>query len=162
MKSILQSWRLLLVVIALAVIIGSSFILMKETAKKGPEAIIGKTEVTVEMLPIEKPIMIIPLTEKEQVIMYSSSWCKWCKFAKEFFKEKKISYIEKSMQNKEDYQALVAYAKKINYKGAIDAVPLFIIKDKIILGFNKRELMCILELSKCEAIEFIRSKTELD
>ena len=47
-------------------------------------------------------------------------------------------------------------------KGALNAIPLFIIKDKIIIGFNKKEIMCLLELSKCDTIEFTRSKTELD
>tara|TARA_R100000008_G_C3555223_1_gene152807 strand:+ start:557 stop:1045 length:489 start_codon:yes stop_codon:yes gene_type:complete len=162
MKPIIESWRLFLVVLALTVIVCSSFILMRESANTPPEKVVGEIEVTTEPHSFEKPIMIMPTKEAEQVIMYSAPWCKWCKVAKEFFKEKKISYIEKSIQNKEEYEALVAFAKRIKYTGPLNAVPIFIIKDNIILGFNKREIMCILELTKCDAIEFIRSKTELD
>tara|TARA_R100000008_G_scaffold83920_1_gene70077 strand:- start:4403 stop:4783 length:381 start_codon:yes stop_codon:yes gene_type:complete len=79
------------------------------------------------------------------VVLYSTSWCSWCDKAKEFLKDNEIHYIEKDFENDNDYEQLVKYAKSIGYKGRLSAVPLFIVKGKIIVGFQPLEIIYILE-----------------
>ena len=95
------------------------------------------------------------------VTLYSASWCGWCKRAKAFLKEKNIAYIEKDFDNPEHYQELAEIAKRLNYKGRLDAVPLFIIKDKIVVGFSPKEILCLLGLQKCSLQNYERVKTNL-
>lgn len=79
------------------------------------------------------------------VILYSASWCYWCEKSKEFLKDNKIHYIEKDLENPKDFKELENYAKSINYKGNINAVPLFIVKGKILIGFQPIEIIYLLE-----------------
>ena len=97
----------------------------------------------------------------KEVVMYSTSWCIWCKSAKAFMKEEGISYVEKNLNNPEDYKELVATAKRINYEGPLNAVPLFIIHENIIVGFNPDEILCLLKKQKCSSVLYERVKTSL-
>ena len=79
------------------------------------------------------------------VILYSTSWCYWCDKSREFLKDNEIHYIEKDFENSKDYEQLVKYAKSINYKGRLGSVPLFIIKGKIVVGFQPLKIIYLLE-----------------
>jgi|TARA_R110000787_G_scaffold124978_8_gene236094 glutaredoxin len=164
MKKLKQAWRLCSVLLAIGIILFGVMTVMKEQKQSFQKNNKAEAEIIneVDLRDIEKPIMVTTVEEESQIIMYSAPWCKWCTVAKKFFKENKINYSLKRMNNPEEYAELLEIAKNIGYKGALNATPLFIIKDKIIIGFNKKEIMCLLELSKCDTIEFTRSKTELD
>ena len=96
-----------------------------------------------------------------QVTMYSTSWCIWCKRAKAFMEEEGISYVEKNLNNPEDYKELVATAKRINYEGPLNAVPLFIIHDSIVVGFNPNEILCLFKKQKCSLTLYERLRTDI-
>jgi len=85
------------------------------------------------------------------VILYSTSWCYWCERAKEFLIENDIPYIEKDFDNKEVKEQLYLIAKQVGYKGSVNAVPLFIINEKIIIGYNPVEILHVLERSSGKA-----------
>ena len=97
-------------------------------------------------------------TKQQDIIMYSTSWCGWCKKAKVFLEQNHISYIEKNLNNPEHHKELVDFAKSIGYEGELNAVPLFIIKDIIIVGFNKNAIMCAIGLRKCIETDFIDTR----
>ena len=66
----------------------------------------------------------------EDVVMYSTSWCPYCRKARRFFRQANIPYteydVEKSARAYEEYQ-------RISGRG----VPVIVIGDQVIQGFNK-------------------------
>ena len=93
---------------------------------------------------IKKEIESASLND-DVVVLYSTSWCSWCDKSREFLKDNEIHYIEKDFENDNDYKQLIKYAKSIGYKGRLNGVPLFIVKGKIIVGFQPLEIIYILE-----------------
>ena len=106
----------------------------------------------------------VPPAEKEliTVVIYLTSWCGWCKTAKRFLKERNIPYIEKNFSDPKEYQELVKIAERLNYKGKLNAVPLFIVKNTIIVGFNPKEILCLLGTQKCSLEFYERAATKLE
>ena len=96
--------------------------------------------------------------EQPVVVIYSTEWCHWCKKAKAFMKEKKIKFIEKDPRIEKHFNELLAVARKTGVSTEkLNAVPIFIIKNKIIIGFNPEEILCMVTNKECKA-EFVRSK----
>tara|TARA_Y100000034_G_C6825163_1_gene371984 strand:- start:266 stop:685 length:420 start_codon:yes stop_codon:yes gene_type:complete len=102
-----------------------------------------------------------PKVQTKKVTIYSTSWCGWCVKAKKFLDDYGVTYTEKDVENEEDRTELVKFAKKIGYNGEMDAVPLIIIDNHIIVGFNAKELMCRLGLKECTLQFFRRARSEL-
>tara|TARA_R100001594_G_scaffold131329_2_gene170890 strand:+ start:398 stop:817 length:420 start_codon:yes stop_codon:yes gene_type:complete len=96
--------------------------------------------------------------EQPVVVIYSTEWCHWCKKAKAFMNEKKIKFIEKDPRIEKDFNELLAVARKTGVSTEkLNAVPIFIIKNRIIIGFNPEEILCMVTSKECKA-EFVRSK----
>ena len=96
--------------------------------------------------------------EQPIVIIYSTEWCHWCKKAKEFMTEKNIKFIEKDPRIEKDFNELLGMARKTGVSTEkLNAVPIFIIKNKIIIGFNPEEILCMVTSEECKA-EFVRSR----
>jgi mycoredoxin len=70
--------------------------------------------------------------EPGEVTLYATSWCGYCKAAREFFAANNIPFkeydIEKSPEGKKLYTAL----------GGKGAVPLIEIRDSVLRGFNEQ------------------------
>ncbi len=66
-----------------------------------------------------------------KVIVYSTPTCPWCKKIKEFLKEKNIEFEDKNVA--EDEKARDDMVEKSGQMG----VPVIMIGDKIIVGFDK-------------------------
>ena len=66
---------------------------------------------------------------EEEVILYATSWCGYCKKTREFLRDNDIPYfeydIEKSTEGHRQY-------KELNGNG----VPLLVINDQVIRGYN--------------------------
>ena len=77
---------------------------------------------------------------KKKVQIYTTNVCPWCIKAKEFFKENKISYTEKNVQK--DPKLADVLLEKAGQMG----VPVIVIDDKAIIGFNKERLKKVLGL----------------
>ena len=76
----------------------------------------------------------------KKVIIYTTNICPWCIKAKEFFKEHKILYKEKNVQ--EDPKL----ANELLEKSGQMSVPVITIDDSVIIGFNKERIKKALKL----------------
>ena len=70
----------------------------------------------------------------KKVILYSTSWCPWCKKTREFLKSKKIKFTEKNVEKNKKY------ADELIKKSKQMGVPVIDIDGKIIVGFNEEKL----------------------
>ncbi|WP_163836323.1 glutaredoxin family protein [Spartinivicinus ruber] len=75
---------------------------------------------------------------KEDVVLYATSWCGYCKKARTFLEKYKIPYIEYDIE-----KSAVGYQqyKQLNGKG----VPFFSVKGKTINGYNPQAVVAALE-----------------
>lgn len=69
-------------------------------------------------------------SKKQNVELYVTSWCGWCKKAKSFFKDRGISFIEYDVEK--DEKAARRH-KELNRRGG---VPVAVINGKKVLGFS--------------------------
>ncbi len=70
------------------------------------------------------------MTDKK-VVIYSTPTCPWCKRAKEYFSQKDIPYLEYNVAENKDA------AKEMIQKSGQMSVPVIIIDDEIVVGFNQ-------------------------
>ncbi len=71
---------------------------------------------------------------KPEVTIYSTPSCHFCHMAKEFFKEKNVPYTEY------DVAGNVEKRKEMIEKSGQMGVPVIIIGDDLIVGFNKPKI----------------------
>lgn len=76
----------------------------------------------------------------KKVIIYSTPVCTYCHMAKEFFKEKGVEYVE------HDVSTDLAARKDMIDKSQQMGVPVIDIEGKIIVGFDKEEIVGALGL----------------
>lgn len=69
-------------------------------------------------------------------IIYSTSWCGFCKMAKKYLGDKNVTFVEKNIE--EDADAHKELMEKIN--GDFRGVPVIDIKGEIILGFDRPKI----------------------
>lgn len=81
---------------------------------------------------VEIKPLIERLGKKDKVVMYSATWCRMCKKAKNYFRENNVPYIsydvEKSRTGKMDFKLL---------RGK--SIPIIIVGGKRMNGFNAAE-----------------------
>ena len=89
--------------------------------------------------------------KKKVVKMWTGMDCLYCDKAREFFKENNIEYTEKDFHCKIDNKELMDLANKLNFNTYwLDGVPVIVIDNKkIIPGFSKDELTCLILNKEC-------------
>jgi glutaredoxin-like YruB-family protein len=80
------------------------------------------------------------MTNTKDVIIYSTPTCGYCKKAKAYFSENDIEYTEHDVSSDQD--AAQEMVKKSGQKG----VPVIVIDDEIVVGFDKKRLSDLLNL----------------
>jgi len=75
----------------------------------------------------------------KNVVIYSTPSCHFCQMAKDFFKSNNVAYTEY------DVASNLEKRKEMISKSGQMGVPVIIIDDKIIVGFNKPEISKALE-----------------
>ncbi|MBI4180821.1 MAG: glutathione S-transferase N-terminal domain-containing protein [Chloroflexi bacterium] len=70
----------------------------------------------------------------KKVAVYSTPTCPWCKRTKEYLTQKGIAYIEY------DVAADKARAREMIEKSKQMGVPVTIIDDQVVVGFNQQQL----------------------
>lgn len=76
----------------------------------------------------------------KNVTIYSTPSCHFCHMAKDFFKEKKVSYTEINVAGNPDK------IKEMVEKSGQRGVPVIIIGDELIVGFDKPKIAELLGL----------------
>ena len=72
--------------------------------------------------------------KSNKVMVYSTSWCPWCKKVKEFLKENKIKFTNRDVEKSKKYADEMI--KKSRQKG----IPVTIINGKVIVGFEEDKM----------------------
>ena len=71
------------------------------------------------------------MSEEKKVVVYSTPTCSFCVMLKEFLKEKNVAFEDLNVAD--DEKAREAMIEKSGQMG----VPVIVIKDKVIVGFDK-------------------------
>ena len=77
------------------------------------------------------------MTDKKVVIYSTPTWT-WCKRAKEYLSRKGISYLEYNVAEDRDS------AKEVIQKSGQMSVPVIIIDNEVVVGFNQARLDSLL------------------
>ena len=94
-------------------------------------------------------------------MLYSTDWCYWCKVSKKWMTKEKINFMERDYDYPAEKKKLMDYAKTIGYAGNLDAVPIFVIVTKIIVGYNPKQVLCEIGRTKCKTNNFTTWRTPL-
>ncbi|MDD3662598.1 MAG: glutaredoxin family protein [Candidatus Pacebacteria bacterium] len=78
----------------------------------------------------------------DKITIYSTPSCHFCHMAKDFFKEKNIEFEDFNVA--EDLEKRKEMMEKSGQMG----VPVILIKDQIIVGFNKPKIMEVLGIEE--------------
>lgn len=77
------------------------------------------------------------LPGNSKVVMYGAQWCGYCAKARELFRSKGVAYheydIERSVAGRKQFEALGGRG-----------VPLIVIDDNVIKGYNRQEILAAL------------------
>ncbi len=76
-----------------------------------------------------------------KVIIYSTPSCHFCHMAKDFFKEKNVEFEDFDVASDQEKR------KEMITKSGQMGVPVIIIGDKIIVGFNKPKIIELLGIT---------------
>mgnify|MGYP003389761644 CR=1 FL=1 len=87
-----------------------------------------------------KPINL----ESDAVIMYTTSWCNACSEARAFLEKHGVEYVEVDYENKKEFKRLLETAINLEYRGVFDAVPVFIVRKQILVGYSPETILWIL------------------
>ena len=80
------------------------------------------------------------MKNKAKVVLFSTPSCSWCRVAKDYLKKNKIDF--KNIDVSKDQQAARDMVRKTGQMG----VPVILINNKPIVGFNKPVIDRLLEI----------------
>ena len=94
------------------------------------------------------PVQMSTSDTPQQVILYATSWCGYCKKTRALFKELNVDYvefdIEASAEGRAQHSALVAR------DGGSGGVPVIVIGDRTVHGYDERGIRAMLEGSSTQ------------
>jgi len=102
-----------------------------------------------------------PVNGEHVVILYSTSWCYWCKVAKKWMQKNSVTYIDYDLDKDENKKKLKAYADSIGYEGRLGSVPIFAINNKIYIGYNPKQILDAIGRKKSKSQLFTTWETPL-
>ena len=73
--------------------------------------------------------------KKKDIIIYSTSWCGFCKMAMQYLDQKGIPYVDKNVET--DVDAFREFQQKM---GGHSGVPVIDIDGTLILGFDRPKI----------------------
>lgn len=75
-------------------------------------------------------------TDDAKVIIYSTTWCAFCKTEKQYLDRLGVAYVEKDVEaDKDAYEELMA-----KNGGAFQGVPVTDIAGELVLGFDRAKI----------------------
>ena len=92
-----------------------------------------------------KPYVVKNLDlESDVVVMYTAEWCTACDEARQFLINHKIDFVELDYENEKEYARLIQLSHKLKYRGVFDSVPVFIVRNIILVGYSPDTILWIL------------------
>lgn len=80
-------------------------------------------------------------TDTAKIIIYSTTWCAFCKTEEQYLTKKGIAYIKKDVEeDKEAYEELMQ-----KNGGAFQGVPVTDIAGSLVLGFDRHKIDALIE-----------------
>jgi glutaredoxin len=73
------------------------------------------------------------------VVVYTTAWCGYCKQAKAFLQQRRVPFIERDVE-KDESAAQELAAKAVRAKVRVQGVPVIDVRGQLVLGFNRAEL----------------------
>lgn len=80
-----------------------------------------------------------PLPATSDVVLYSTSWCGYCRKAREYLKKKKVAFVERDLE-KDDGASEELSRKAVAAGVHPQGVPVIDVRGKLILGFDQPAL----------------------
>lgn len=78
------------------------------------------------------------ITDKD-IVVYSADWCGFCHAAKTYLDQKGFAYTERDIEKKS------AYAEEVYKKSGQMGIPVILIDDEVIVGFDRPKIDAALE-----------------
>jgi len=78
----------------------------------------------------------------KKVTIYSTPSCHFCHMAKDFFKEKNVEFVDFDVSTD-----LIKRKEMIDKSGQM-GVPVILIEDQIVVGFNQPKIMELLDIKE--------------
>ncbi len=99
------------------------------------------------------PETAVEYPEAEQhvtVTVYTTTWCRYCVYAKQYLDRNNVKYTERNVENEEEREHLFTFAKNLNFDvNKLVVVPIVVVGERIIVGFNTEEIACALGIEDC-------------
>lgn len=80
------------------------------------------------------------MTSKKKVVLFSTPSCSWCRVAKDYLKQKEISF--KNIDVSRDINAARDMVRRTGQMG----VPVLLINNRTVVGFDKSKIDRLLEI----------------
>ena len=79
------------------------------------------------------------------VVLYTNNWCGWCREAEKFLLDNNIDFVKRDVEVSNNYKSLQETAARLEYDGDLNVVPIFVVGDQIITGYDPISVMAALE-----------------
>jgi len=79
---------------------------------------------------------------EKKVIVYSAEWCPWCHKAIDFLKEHKVEFEVRDVGENPEY------AKEVQEKSGQTGIPIILVGEEVVIGFNQPKLKELLGLEE--------------
>ena len=73
----------------------------------------------------------------------------------------KITFFERDFDDPIEKEKLKQFAKEVGFTEELNAVPIFIIEKKILIGFSAKQILCELGRGECGSRRFTTWETPL-
>lgn len=83
-----------------------------------------------------KPITITPIITQPKVVLYTTSWCGFCRKARNYFSALGIKFVDYDIEKN---MAAAQRKRKYDLKHRAGGVPMVIVNKKVIYGFRPDE-----------------------
>ena len=105
--------------------------------------------------------MATPVKGEHIVLIFSTKWCYWCKVAKKWMQKHSVTYVDLDLDKDENKKKLKDFADSIGYTERLNSVPIFVINNKIYIGYNPEQIMDAIGRKKSKSQLFTTWETPL-
>jgi glutaredoxin len=105
--------------------------------------------------------MATPVKGEHIVLIFSTKWCYWCNVAKKWMNKQNVTYVDLDLETPGAKKKLKDFADSIGYTERLNSVPIFVINNKIYIGYNPEQIMDAIGRKKSKSQLFTTWETPL-